>query len=86
MSWHLIRSGGEGEEFGNAHKEFLLDSSSDIQSEPTNFGPIAMGSTAHTGGYADMFEKDASGTWQTIISSADNTGNIHVSNNTVVVD
>ena len=72
MAWHLVKSGGRGEEFGNAHKEFLLDSSSDIQSEPTNFGPIAMGSTAHTAGYADEFEKDASGTWQIVASSKSN--------------
>lgn len=66
MAWHLLTSGGEGQEYGLANKSFLIDSTSDIQSEPTTFGAIAPGSLAHTAGYAHIYEKDASGTWHEI--------------------
>lgn len=67
MSWHLIKSGGADEEYGFGHKEFLLDSASDIETEPTNFGVIAPASQAHTGGYGKIWEKDYSGVWQEIL-------------------
>lgn len=66
MAWHLLRSGGENEEFGFAHKEFLIDFTSDISTEPTEYGPIAMGSMAHTAGYANMYEKGADNAWHEI--------------------
>lgn len=58
--------GREVQEYGFAHKTFLIDSEDDIQSEPTKFGEIAPGSLAHTPGYANIYEKDASGTWSEV--------------------
>ena len=39
MAWHLIKSGEDGSNSGYAYKEFLLDTESDINNEPTEFGP-----------------------------------------------
>lgn len=66
MAWHLLRSGGPTEEYGFAHKDFLIDSTSDVNSEPREFGPIAPGSMAHTAGYQNIYEKDYSGTWREV--------------------
>lgn len=72
MAWTLLRSGGQWEEFGFAHKEFMIDNDSDVQAEPVNFGPIAPGSRAHTPGYATEYERDAQGVW-TLIAPAQST-------------
>ena len=66
MAWHLIKSGGDGEEFGFAHKEFLIDSESDISTEPTAYGPIAIGSRAHIAGFEKEYEKCNNGSWQQV--------------------
>ena len=63
MAWHLVKSGRLGGEFGLARKTFLIDESSDIHSEPTEYGPIAMSSIAYTADKKYMFEKDGNGQW-----------------------
>ena len=68
MAWHLIKSGEDGSNSGYAYKEFLLDAESDITNEPTEFGPIAIGSRAHIVGNEIRWEKGASG-WE-LISAA----------------
>lgn len=67
MAWHLIKSGEDGSNSGYAYKEFLLDAESDINNEPTEFGPIAIGSRAHIVGNAVRWEKSASG-WMMILA------------------
>lgn len=66
MSWYLLKSGGDGMEYGFAHKEFLIDTNDDIFTEPTKFGPIAAGSLAHTPGYAMIYEKSGIGEWTAV--------------------
>lgn len=63
MAWTLMKEGGEAENFGAAHKEFMIDSISDIDNEPTQYGSIAPGSFAYTGGYDTIFQKDVNGQW-----------------------
>ena len=63
MAWTLLKSGGHFEEFGFAHKEFMVDTDDDIQNEPTVYGPIAPGSRAHTPGYVTEYERDTQGVW-----------------------
>lgn len=63
MAWTLIKAGGEAENFGMGHKEFMIDSVSDIDTEPTDQGVISPGSFAYTGGYDTIFQKDLSGHW-----------------------
>ena len=70
MAWHLIKSGGDGEEFGFAHKEFLIDNESDLSTEPATYGPIAIGSKAHLAGFQKEFEKGANGTWEHVVGGA----------------
>lgn len=61
--WTLMKEGGDAENFGAAHKEFMIDSISDIDNEPTQYGSIAPGSFAYTAGYETIFQKNANGEW-----------------------
>lgn len=62
MAWHIIKQGGDGENYGNAHKELMLDEASDIMREPTDKN-IAAGSIAYLPGMTRLWQKDASGNW-----------------------
>lgn len=59
MAWHLIK---QGNGFNSEYKEFLIDSTDDISDPPTGL-EYAPSSIAHTPGYANIYEADASGTW-----------------------
>lgn len=63
MAWHLINVGTP--ETGDVllHKEFLLDTPGDIANEPTDQGPIPMGSFAYGPGFDPFWQKDADGNW-----------------------
>lgn len=63
MAWTLMKEGGEAENFGAAHKEFMIDSISDLENEPTEYGSIAPGSFAYTAGYDAIFQKNSINEW-----------------------
>lgn len=60
--WTLIKSGGVGENYGYAHKEFMLDSESDLNSEPVERN-IAPGSIAFLSDKSKTWNKNAQGVW-----------------------
>lgn len=59
--WTLIRVGGVGENYGGAHKEFMIDSESDLENIDTN--GVAPGSKAYTPGHYREWEMDLIGNW-----------------------
>lgn len=61
--WTLINIGGDGSNYGEAHKEFMLSAESDINTEPQTFGAIAPGSLAFLPSFSKIWQKDADGTW-----------------------
>lgn len=63
MAWHIVKQGGDGENYGLAHKEIMLDEASDIMNEPTDQGNIATGSIAYLPGITRLWQKDAQGNW-----------------------
>lgn len=91
MSWTLIRMGGDGEAFGHAHREYMIDSEDDIQSPPAYTEIAAPGSIATTVNLSARYRKDVSGEWQKIVGSSvspsgisftdDGQGNVIVENN-----
>lgn len=60
--WTLISGAKDGDNFA-CHKEFLLESDSEIANEPEDQQPIAPGSVAYTAGLARMWMKNLNGTW-----------------------
>lgn len=67
MAWTMIKK-GQDHGVNSAYMELMIDSPSDINNEPTEYGPIAPGSVAYTcepGGTAldQLFMKAADGTW-----------------------
>lgn len=66
MAWTLIKLGGDGENYGEGHKEFMLDAAGDIATEPTNAGVIAPGSIAYTADMNNVYQKKSDGTWAEI--------------------
>ena len=63
MAWHIMKQGGDGENYGLAHKEIMLDEASDIMNEPTGSEVIAPGSVAYLSGMSRLWQKDAQGNW-----------------------
>lgn len=61
MAYILLKAGREYGTQGYQHQEFLIESQADLSNLPTN--SIAPGSTAHTPGYAKMFELGFDGAW-----------------------
>lgn len=57
----LLRCGGEGENFGNAHKEYMVETESDVGDIPTE--GLAPGSIARKAACKEMWEYDLSGQW-----------------------
>lgn len=68
MAYILLRAGSEFGKQGSQHQEFLIESPSDLSSLPTN--TLAPGSTAHTPGYAKMYELGFDGSWVEVGVSA----------------
>lgn len=66
MAWKLIRS---GEAYGaqSGHREWQLDTTSDIDDPPVEAQEAAPGSLAWTGDYAHIYNKQNDGTWVDIL-------------------
>ena len=64
MAWHLLK---KGEAFGEntTYMEFLIDSTSDIDTPPEDYS-YSYGSIAHTPGFKHMYEAAADGSWEEI--------------------
>lgn len=60
--WTLISMGGDGSNYGEGHKEFMLSSAEDINSEPAQY-TIAPGSIAYLANMTKLWMKDAEGEW-----------------------
>ena len=63
MAWHLLKQGEPNGEYSD-HKEYMIDSASDIESPPSE--SYAPGSFAYTAGFGKMYQSDASGNWHEI--------------------
>ena len=61
MAWTVLRVGGIGENYGNAHKEFMVESSTDL--DDIDLNGVAPGSTAHTAGRGSEWELGLDGSW-----------------------
>lgn len=68
MSWVLIKTGEPNSNFSN-HREFQLDSASDISNPSAEANSAAPGSKAWTGDYAHIWNKENDGTWTDILES-----------------
>jgi len=66
MAWTLIKMGGDGELFGHAHREYMIDSEDDMQSPPEQSEIAAPGSIAATADLTILYRKDTSGNWQKV--------------------
>ena len=62
MAWHLLKQGEPNGQYSN-YMEFLIDSTSDIETPPTAQYSYAPSSIAHTPGYQHVYESDANGSW-----------------------
>jgi hypothetical protein len=63
MAWTLIKIGGIGENFGEAHKEYMIDDVSDIATLPTTDAP---GSSASTADLQLLYRLDQHGVWKKV--------------------
>lgn len=69
MAWILIYSGEENSAL-SGHREWQLDSASDIQTPPEEAQSAAPGSKAWTGDYVHVWNKQNDGTWTDIMEGA----------------
>lgn len=63
MAWTLIKIGGIGENFGEYHKEYMIDSESDMTNPETDCAP---GSTASTADLTLIYRLDNNGEWKKV--------------------
>lgn len=68
MAWVLIRTGEPNTVFSN-HREWQLDSASDIQTPPAEAVSAAPGSKAWTADFSHIYNKANDGTWSDILES-----------------
>lgn len=57
----LVKVGGAGENFGDMHKEFMVDSESDLSG--IDMSRVAPGSVAYTAGLGEMWQSNTAGQW-----------------------
>jgi hypothetical protein len=68
VAWVLVIVGGEGQNFGNNHKEYLISSEADL-TDPNfdgNKEDTAPGSIAYTADLKFVAQKDVDGTWKKV--------------------
>lgn len=70
MAWILIKSGELHGNFSD-HKEWQIDSESDINSPPEEAQSCAPGSVAWTGDFKHIYNKTNNGTWADITGGGD---------------
>lgn len=67
MAWILLKM-GEPNSAVDGHREFQIDSTDDIQNPSEEAQKAAPGSTARTGDYAHIYNKQNDGTWTDIMN------------------
>lgn len=68
MAWALVIVGGEGRNYGNNHKEWIISSQEDL-ADPEfegNCDDSAPGSLAYTADFSVIAQKDLDGTWKIV--------------------
>ena len=68
MAWILIKQGEPYSAIGG-HREFQIDGTSDISNPSEEAQNAAPGSTARTGDYAHIYNKQNDGTWVDIMDN-----------------
>lgn len=63
MAWTILKIGGEGENYGNRHIEYSIDSEEDVKDLPKDQAP---GCAAYNAELTIIYRTDNNGNWKRV--------------------